>query len=553
MWLVSLGLAALALAGATPALASSDELIVRFEPGTDAAQRVDARREAGVGFVEALPFEGMQVVEASPGRPVAEAEARLDRDPRIRYAEPNLTRTAAVSPNDTYFSQEWGLHNAGQAVLGVTGRVDADIDAPEAWDLATGSRGVTVAVVDSGVDMAHPDLAPNIWTNPGESGGGRESNGIDDDLDGLVDDVHGWDWVGSDADPSDANGHGTHVAGTIGARGNDGVGVAGVSWSTSLMPLRVLDASGSGSLADLIRAYRYAAAHGAVVVNASFGGSGFSQSEYDAIRAAPRTLFVAAAGNSGANNDTTPTYPCSYDLPNVLCVAATDQQDGLAGFSNYGATTVDLGAPGTRIESDRPGSSYGYMSGTSMATPHVSGVAALAFAHKPSASVAAVRQAVLGGADPDSSLAGRTASGARLNARGALDVLDGRTPLRAPPEAPPAAGPPPPTATPVRVSLRVPRRQRLRRVLHRGLRIRVGCTATCRVSVWAVRRGRHGAAITTSARDLTLASGGTKSVRLHLGRRLQRSLRRAKRPRVTVVASASGGLTVARGLRLSRR
>jgi subtilisin family serine protease len=535
-----------------PAFASGTELIVRFEAGTPEAARADARSEAGVSFDRALPLPGMQVVQVEPGRTEGQAEARLDRDPHVRYAEPNLTRTALVSPNDTYFSQEWGLQNTGQAVLGVTGTVDADIDAPEAWELTTATPAVAVAVIDSGVDTTHPDLAPNTWSNPGESGGGKETNGIDDDLDGLIDDVHGWDWVGNDANPADANGHGTHVAGTIGARGNDGIGVAGVSWNSALMALRVLDASGSGSLADVIAADSYAAPHGAAVVNESFGGTGFSQAEYDAIRAAPGTLFVAAAGNAGASNDTSPTYPCAYDLPNLICVAATDQQDALAGFSNYGATTVDLGAPGSRIVSDRPGGTYAYMSGTSMATPHVSGAAALAFAHKPGASVAAVRQAILAGAEPDSSLSGKTVSGGRLNARAALDVLDGRLPLRAPPESPPPPAAPPTTATPARVSLRVSRGQRLRRVLRRGLRVRVGCSATCNVSVRALRRSRRGAAVTAGVRDLTFTSAGTKTVRLRLGRRSKRALRRAKRPLVTVVARTAGGATVARSLRLSR-
>jgi subtilisin family serine protease len=544
-------------AGPAPAAAASSggDLIVRFEPGTPAAQRVDVRRDAGVAFEEALPPAGMQVVSVEAGRSVSQAEARLDRDPRVEYAEPNLRRSAALIPNDTYFTREWALHNTGQPVLGTGGTPDADIDAPEAWDLTTGSASVAVAVIDSGVDAAHPDLAPNIWSNPGESGGGKETNGVDDDGDGFVDDAHGWDWVGSDANPADANGHGTHVAGTIGARGNDGIGVSGVSWSTRLMALRVLDSSGNGLLSNVISAYGYAAAHGAKVVNASLGGPGFSQAEYDAIHSAPGTLFVVAAGNNAANNDVSSDYPCAYDLPNLICVAATDQRDGLASFSNYGATTVDLGAPGYRIASDQPGSSFAYMSGTSMATPHVSGVAALVFADSPAASVGGVRQAILGGTDPDPALAGKTVTGARLNARAALDVIDGRMPLRWPTEPPPPAATPPAAAALPRVSLRVPRGQRLRRVLRRGLRIRVGCSATCRVAVRALRHSARGSAVTAGSRDLTLLAAGTKSVRVRLGRRSKRALRKAKHPGITIVASLSGvdGVGVSRTLRLARR
>jgi subtilisin family serine protease len=542
---------------APPAFAdtSSAELIVRFEHGTQAAERIDARRDAGVAFEEALPLAGMQVVSVGPGRSVGEAESRLERDPRIEYAEPNLTRTAAVIPNDTYFTREWGLHNTGQAVLGVSGTIDADIDAPEAWDLTTGNAGVTVAVIDSGVDTTHPDLAPNIWSNPGERGGGKETNGVDDDGDGLIDDVHGWDWVASDANPADPNGHGTHVAGTIGARGNDGLGVSGVAWNTGLMALRVLDASGNGLLSDVIAAYGYAAAHGAAVVNASFGGAGFSQAEYDAIHAAPGTLFVAAAGNDATNNDADADYPCAYDLPNLICVAATDQQDALASFSNYGAATVDLAAPGTRIASDQPGSSFAYMSGTSMATPQVTGSAALVFAHRPGASVGLVRQAILGGADPDPALTGKTVTGARLNARAALDVIDGRMPARSPADSPPPPAATAPSANPPLVSLRVPRGQRLRGVIRRGLRVRVGCTAACRVGVRTLRRSLAGAAVLAGARELTFRAAGTKMVRVHLGRRSKRALRRAKRARLTVVATPFGveGASVSRKLRLSRR
>src|SRR5262249_20701029 len=182
--------------------------------------------------------------------------------------------------------------NDGQTVAGSAGTFDDDIDADQAWDTTTGSPNVVVGVVDSGIDLAHPDLAPNLWANHGETGNGREANGIDDDGDGLIDDTTGWDWVGDDNQPQDENGHGTHVSGTIAARGNDGLGVSGVSWQTRIMPLRALGAGGSGLVSDAIRAYAFADAHGAEIVNASLGGGTFSRAERDAIAAANKTLFV---------------------------------------------------------------------------------------------------------------------------------------------------------------------------------------------------------------------------------------------------------------------
>jgi subtilisin family serine protease len=181
-------------------------------------------------------------------------------------------------------------------------------------------------VVDTGLDLGHPDLAANVWSNPGESGAGRESNGADDDGDGLIDDTTGWDWAAGDNQGLDENGHGTHVSGTIAGRAGDGTGVAGVAWRARLMALRVLDETGSGRVSDAIKAYGYAAAHGARIVNASLGGGSFSRAERDAIGAARDVLFVVAAGNEGADGDTTPSYPCGYDLPNVVCVAASDHR-----------------------------------------------------------------------------------------------------------------------------------------------------------------------------------------------------------------------------------
>jgi subtilisin family serine protease len=343
--------------------------------------------------------------------------------------EPNeIVHADATTPNDPNYPQQWGLNNTGQT----GGTPDADIDAPEAWDLSTGSRNVVVAEIDTGVDYTHPDLAANIWTNPGEIPG----DGIDNDGNGFVDDVHGYDFVNNDGDPMDDNGHGTHVAGIMAAVGNNSTGVVGVNWTSSIMALKFLNAGGMGSDSDAVRAVNYATmmktTYGVNVelTNNSWGGGGFVQDLYNAINASGNAgmLFVAAAGNGGSdgigdNNDVTPFYPASYDLDNIISVAATDARDTRASFSNYGATSVDLAAPGVTIYSTLRSGGYGYLSGTSMATPYVSGVAALGWSTAPTATAAQVRSAIFAGVDPIPSLSGVVATGGRLNARNTLNLL----------------------------------------------------------------------------------------------------------------------------------
>jgi subtilisin family serine protease len=287
---------------------------------------------------------------------------------------------------------------------------------------------VVVAVIDSGIDLSHPALAANIWTNPGEIAG----NGLDDDRNGFVDDIHGWNFVANDANVQDGYGHGTHVAGIIGATGNNGVGVTGLNWNVSIMTLRFQDDRGVGYTGDAIKAVQYATMMrrdygvNVVVVNASWGGgTGYSSLLETAIRDAGSAgiTFVAAAGNSGANNDVVTRYPSGYDLPNVIAVGACDSTGTLAGFSDYGATSVDLVAPGTSIYSTLPRGQYGWLAGTSQATPHVSGTVALLAAAKPGISVAEVRSAILGSVDHLPALTGKVATGGRLNAFAALGSL----------------------------------------------------------------------------------------------------------------------------------
>ena len=357
---------------------------------------------------------------------VARAVQALSANPNVRYAEPNFIYHAAdfpVPPNDPRRGDLWGMHNVGQT----GGTIDADIDAMEAWQIAQGSTEVVVAVIDTGIDYNHPDLAANIWRNPGETGldangHDKATNGIDDDGNGYVDDVIGWDFVNADDDPFDDFFHGTHVAGTIGALGNNGIGVIGVCPVVRLMPLKFLDSDGYGTTADAISAVLYAAsfvdANGNKIVrlsNNSWGGGGFSQALQDAIQSYG-ALFVAAAGNGGSTNL---SYPAGYNLPNVVSVAATDHKDLLASFSNYGSW-VQLAAPGVDVVSTLPGNTYGLLSGTSMATPHTCGALALLRSQHLDWDNAALKARILATVDVKSSLAGRVSTDGRLNIGSAL-------------------------------------------------------------------------------------------------------------------------------------
>jgi hypothetical protein len=396
------------------------ELIVAFEPGVSAADQRSVLAAAGARRLRAFRTLRGALIRVAPGRAAAALRV-LAADPRVRYAEPNFVVSIAThggAPNDPAFHELWGLQNFGQAVNGTIGLADADIDASEAWSVSTGSQDVVVGVIDTGVDLDHPDLAGNLWTNTDEI----PANGADDDGNGYVDDVHGWDFVNDDNDPNDDNGHGTHVAGTIGAVGNNGVGVAGVNWTVRLMPLKFLNAVGFGTTADAIEALSYATANGAVVTNNSWAGSDFSQAMRDAIAQADAagSLFVAAAGNDGLDLDAYPDYPAAYDLPNILTVAATDAGDTRAWFSNYGRRTVDLGAPGVNVYSTWKGNSYRYASGTSMATPHAAGAAALVRAALPATTALGVKALLLRTVDPNAALAGRTTTEGRLNVNAAI-------------------------------------------------------------------------------------------------------------------------------------
>ncbi|MEQ9325703.1 MAG: S8 family serine peptidase, partial [Rhodospirillales bacterium] len=410
------------------------EVIVKLRAGYDQAEAQSIAQSFGATVDSSTGALGIQLWKIDPGTTVEAAVAALSDNKIFEYVEPNyVIRVDSIeepdaTPDDPSYSQLWGLNNTGQT----GGTADADIDAPEAWDYTTGGS-VVVGVIDTGVDWSHPDLAANMWRNTGEIAG----NGIDDDGNGYVDDYYGYDFVNNDGNPYDDHYHGTHVAGTIAASGDNGTGVTGVAWTAEIMALKFLSSSGSGTTYNAIRAVEYATQMGADITNNSWGGGGYSSGLRDAIAAAgdAGSVFIAAAGNSSVNTDSSPHYPSSYDLSNVISVASTDHNDSLSWFSNYGRTSVDLAAPGSSIYSTSPGNGYRTLSGTSMATPHVAGVAALLLSMDDTLTPEEIRTLLMDSVDPVSALSTRVASGGRLNAEAALEALG------APPPPPP---PPPP-------------------------------------------------------------------------------------------------------------
>jgi subtilisin family serine protease len=332
-------------------------------------------------------------------------------------------------PNDPGFSYLHGLENGSSY----------DIDAPEAWDTTVGGNAPVVAVVDTGIDYLHEDLAQNMWRNPGEVA----ANGLDDDGNGVIDDVHGYNAVADSGDPMDDQYHGTHCAGTIGAVGNNGIGVTGVNWRVKLMGVKFLNSEGSGGSEEELRSYDYVLRMrqrgvNIVAISASYGGGGANEIALDYIRRLrdAGVLFIAAAGNESENNDSNPSYPANYASENVISVGAVDQNGNLAGFSNYGQQTVDIAAPGVSIISTVPGNQYGELSGTSMATPHVSGVVALLASVGSNRSWLDIKNALLGGSVQLSSLSGVIANARALNARIAIDALIASQPSPQPTPAP---------------------------------------------------------------------------------------------------------------------
>ena len=401
-------------------------LIVRYRDGVTELQRGRIRAADRLEFATSVALPNTEVVVPVAGG-VSQALAQLEGRSDVLYVEPEYRRTHMAGPTtEPRYPQQWGLNNTGQTVGGFPGAKDVDMNVPEAWNITTGNPNLVVAVTDDGVDFSHPDLAGRRWVNTDEVAG----NGVDDDSNGYFDDVDGWDFCNDDNTVHDdvIADHGTHVAGTIAASGN-GIGVAGVAPSVKIMAVKFLpdDPNGPfpadcGTDTAAAAAIAYAYANGARIINASWGGTGFSRTLHNAIAAAPNALLVAAAGNSGADNDVQPVYPASSDLPNVLSVAAIHNEGRISGFSNFGFTTVDLSAPGEDIVSTVPGGGWAHFSGTSMAAPHASGVAALAASAKPAllGNASALRQHLIATARALPSTLGWVASPRLIDARAAV-------------------------------------------------------------------------------------------------------------------------------------
>lgn len=406
---------------------ASDRIIVRFRPGTPKFRSEAAHAAVKARTIRAFKaVRDLEIVRLPEGMQVEAALRAYRKDPAVLYAEPDYVVHALqnpATPNDPRFAELWGIQK---------------IQAPQAWGTTAGSPQVVVAVIDTGIDYNHEDLTANMFRNPVDC----NSNGVDDDGNGYADDCHGFDAANGDSDPMDDNGHGTHVAGTIGAAGNNGVGVVGVNWKVQLMACKFLDDSGSGFTSDAVTCLDYVATMkergvNVVATNNSWGGGDFSQALLEAIDLHRQRgiLFVAAAGNDGSDNDTSPSYPDGYFLPNVISAGATERtaDDRSASFSNFGRRSVHLGAPGVDILSTTPGNTYDSFSGTSMAAPHVTGVAALLAAQDSTRDWKAIKNLLLAGGDTravDFDPVGfriflnSTVTRKRLNAYGALTCSD---------------------------------------------------------------------------------------------------------------------------------
>lgn len=410
------------------------ELLIQFVEGTSDDDKQKALDKVQGQSIEKILTKAMEKANRKEGlllvkvnKNVLEAIAGLQNTPGVEFAEPNFVYTHTATSTDPYYTDGslWGMYGLSTSPANQYGS-----NAAAAWAAGnTGAASVYIGIIDEGIQLTHPDLSGQVWNNPSE----LTANGADNDGNGYVDDTNGWDFANNDRTIYDGgkqgslDDHGTHVSGTIGGKANNGAGVVGVNWKVTLISAKFLGRNG-GTTANAIKAVDYLTdlknIRGVNVVasNNSWGGGGYSQALYDAISRANTAgiMFVAAAGNSGTDNDATPSYPSNYDLPNVIAVAAIDKTGALASFSQYGKTTVDIGAPGVGIFSTTAFNTYSSYSGTSMATPHVTGAVALYASTHSGATVAQIRNAILSSAVPTPSLNGKTVTGGRLDANAAL-------------------------------------------------------------------------------------------------------------------------------------
>ena len=401
------------------------ELLVRFRPGVSQHDKDLIVATQGARKEKQLKDDdsGVERLELRAGHDPKNATFEILLNPQVEFAEPNfLIAKDDLNPNDARFSEQWALHNTGQN----NGRFGSDINANSAWTTTTGSKSTVIAVIDSGIDFTHPDLSNNRWINPAPS---------------ANDDLHGWDFIEESAEIKDEQGHGTAIAGIIAAEGNNSLGVTGVMWRASLMSLRVLDNAGVGDIASAVEAIDYAVAHGAQVINLSWGTAGESVALKEAIERAHKrnVLVVCSAGNGGRDLDASPYYPASFALPNLISVAATDNVDQLASWSNWGTQTVSVAAPGTNILTTQMGGGYWNVSGTSVAAPLVTGIAGLVKTFQPAANSRVIVRAISQAARQVGLLAGKVSSGGVANAAGALSTAQGLT-MQSPPLPVPGRG-----------------------------------------------------------------------------------------------------------------
>ncbi|ATH07288.1 hypothetical protein BIY24_04855 [Halobacteriovorax marinus] len=447
---IMLGAAAFAItASGMAAKYVPGEMIVKMKAGSEKSA-FTSFKSLGVELDRTIDLtnETLFVVKFDETKSMKSMTTLLADNPNIEYAEPNFiyeivkpvstfninpyiaspltVQSDAYTPIDPKFGQLWGLANTGSNdPTGAAGVAGADIDVMKAWSLTQGDKRVRIAVIDTGIDYNHPDLKDQMWTNLAELNG---EEGVDDDGNGYVDDIHGYDFANNDGDPRDGHSHGTHCAGTIGASHND-IGVAGVMADVEFVAIKFLADNGSGSTEGAIKSIDYATKMNVDIMSNSWGGGGRSQALEDAIqRAADKGIvFTAAAGNSSTDNDSRPHYPSNYDVKNVISVAATTSSDSLASFSCYGRNTVHIAAPGHNILSTVKNGGYASYSGTSMATPHVSGAIGLLIAQNGRMDVEELRNRLMATSEPLSSLRGKTINAGRLNA---YNLLTNTIPVR---------------------------------------------------------------------------------------------------------------------------